>query len=82
MELVVKLGSNDTKTIGMLPGTSKDVAIQFADQCLHILNNKEIFNGLKGGSKMQDRESLFKYQPQIYNVQRYSDVNHRGIEIR
>ena len=51
MELMVKLASNDTTNIGMLPSASKYVSINFADQCLHILNNKEIFNGLKGIKK-------------------------------
>ena len=40
MELIGKLGSNDTKKIGMLPSASKDVSIQFSDQCLQIINNK------------------------------------------
>ena len=48
-----KLGSNNTKNIGMLPSASKYVSIKFEDQCLHILNNKERFNGLKDSIKMQ-----------------------------
>ena len=48
MELVDKLASDDTTTIGMLHSASKDVSIRFLDQCLNILNNKEILNGLKG----------------------------------
>ena len=55
MELMGKLASNDTTNIGMLPSDSKDVIIKFADQCLHILNNKEILNGIKGSIKMQKR---------------------------
>ena len=39
-------------------------------------------NGLKGITNMQKRESLFKYQSSIYNVQKNSDVNHRGMKIR
>ena len=31
---------------------------------------------------MQKRESLFKYQWQIYNVQSNSYVNHRGLKMR
>ena len=48
MELVDKLASDNTTTIGMLHSASKDVSIRFLDQCLNILNNKEILNGLKG----------------------------------
>ena len=32
--------SNDTTNIGILSSASKYVSINFADQCLHILNNK------------------------------------------
>ena len=54
MEIVVKLGIVDTTNIGMLPSASKYIPIKFSDQCLHIINNKEILNGLKGSSKIQD----------------------------
>ena len=40
MELIRKLGSNNTTKIGMLPSAWNDVSIKFSDQCLHILNNK------------------------------------------
>ena len=53
MELIGKLASNDTSKIGMLPSASKDVSVQFADQCIHILNNKDRLNGLKGSTKIQ-----------------------------
>ena len=62
MKPIGKLGSNNTMNIDMLPSASKDVSIKFTDQCLHILNNKEILNGLKSSTKIQNRESLFKYQ--------------------
>ena len=52
MELIGKLVSNETKNSGMLPSASKDVFVKFVDQCLHIFNNKEILNGLKGITKM------------------------------
>ena len=55
MELIGKLASNDTSKIGMITSASKDVSIKFADQCIHILNNKEILNGLKGITKMEKR---------------------------
>ena len=61
MELTGKLASNDTTNIGMLPSTSTYVSIKFGDQYLHILNNKEIFNGIKVSTRMKNRESLFKY---------------------
>ena len=57
-----KLANNDTKIIGMLPSASKYISINFADQCLRILNNKEGLNGLKGSTQMQKRQSQFKYQ--------------------
>ena len=40
MELIGKLGSNNTTNIAMLTSDSKDVYIKFAYQCLEILNNK------------------------------------------
>ena len=55
MEIIGKLGSNDTRNIGMLTSASKDVSIQFEEQCLHIINNKEILNGLEGSSKIKKR---------------------------
>ena len=57
MEPIGKLGSYDTTNIGMLPSDSKYVSVKFADQCLHILNNKERLNGLKGSTKTQKRKS-------------------------
>ena len=53
MEVMVKLASNYTTNIGMLPSASKYVSIKFSDQCLHILNNKERLNGLKGSIKIK-----------------------------
>ena len=38
-------------------------------------------NGLKGSQKMQKILLKFKYQSLIYNVQRNSDVNHRGMKM-
>ena len=55
MELIGKLGSKDTTNIGMLASYSKDISVKLADQCTHILNNKEGFNGLKGSTKLQKR---------------------------
>ena len=79
---MVKLASKDTKNIGMLPSASKDVSIKFSYQCLHILNNKEIFNGLKGSTKIQKIQSQLKYQSRIKNIQINSDVYHRGMRMR
>ena len=55
MEIIGKLGSNDTTKIGMLPSASKYVSVKFSYQCLHILNNKLTFNGIKGSTKIQNR---------------------------
>ena len=77
-----KLVSNDTTNIGMLSSDSKYVFIKVANQCLHILNNKETLNGLKVITKMQKIQSQFKYHSHIYNVQRKSDVDNRGMKIQ
>ena len=65
MKLIGKLLSNDTTKIGMLPSASTYFSIKFSDQCLHLLSNKEVLNGIKVSTNMQRRESLFKYQPLI-----------------
>ena len=65
----------------MLPTASKDVFINFSDQCIHIVNNKAGLNRIKGNKKMQGRESLFKYKLTVYNVQMNSDVNHTIVRI-
>ena len=54
-EPIGKLGSNNTTKIGMLPSASKYVSIEFEDKRIHIINNKEILNGLKGSKKMKKR---------------------------
>ena len=59
-----KLAINGTTNIWMLPSASKYVSVNFADQCLHTFNNKEILNGLKGSTKMQKR----KHNSNINNV--------------
>ena len=81
MELIGKLGSNDTTKIGELTSASKDVSVKFSYQCLHIINNKERLDVLKGSTKIQKRESIFKSQSLIYHFQSNSDDNHRGMKI-
>ena len=66
----------------MISSDPKDVPIEFADQCICIINNKESLNEIKGSRKMKNMESLFKYQSLIYNVQSNSDVNHSGMKMR
>ena len=56
MELIGKLVSNYTSKIGMLPSASKYVSIKSAGQCIKIINNKEILNGLKGSTKTKKIE--------------------------
>ena len=46
----------------MLFSASKDVSVKFAYQYLHILNNKDRLNGLKGSTKMKKIQSQFKHQ--------------------
>ena len=82
MEPIVKLLSKNKSNIGTSPSASKDVSIKTSDECIHIINNKERLNGLKGSAKNKNRESLFKNQSLIYNVQRNSDVNYRGMKMR
>ena len=53
MELIGKLESNVTSNIGILPSASKYASIKFLDQCIHIINNKDRLNGLKGSTHMQ-----------------------------
>ena len=61
-ELIGKLASDDTPKIEMLSSASKDVHIKFPDQCIHIIYHKEGINGLKGSTKIQKRQSIFKYK--------------------
>ena len=70
MELIDKLSSNNTSKIGILPSASKYVSNKVSDQCIYILNHKERLNRLKGSTKMQNKESIFKYKSHIYNVKR------------
>ena len=42
IELIGKLGGNDTSNIGTIPSASKYVSIKFSDRCVHIFNNEEI----------------------------------------
>ena len=65
MELIGKLVSKYNTKIGIIPSASRDVSIKFPDQCLYILDNKEILNGLKYSKKMQKRESPIKYYSRI-----------------
>ena len=65
MLLMGKWSSNNTTNIGTLPSASKDLSIKFVDQCLHIFNNKERLNGLKGITKTKKRQSQLKYQSRI-----------------
>ena len=53
MELIGKLVSNDTTKVVMLLSDPKYISVKFVYQCLHILNNKGILDGLKGSTKMQ-----------------------------
>ena len=39
--------TNDTSNIGMIPWAPKFRSINFIEQCLHIITNKDRLNGLK-----------------------------------
>ena len=45
----------------MLYSASKEISIKISGECIKIINNKEILDGLIGNTKMQKKESLFKY---------------------
>ena len=62
MEVIDKLGSNDTTNIGMLPSALKDVSVKFTDKCVHILDDKVKIKYTQRWQKIQNRESLFKYR--------------------
>ena len=51
MELLVKLESNDTSKIVIIPSASKDVSIKFSEQYLQILTNNDWLNWIKGSTK-------------------------------
>ena len=55
MESIGKLASNDTSKIGILPNALKYVSVEFLEIYIHVLNNKDSFNGLKVSTKMQNR---------------------------
>ena len=76
MEIIGKFVRDDTTNIGIFPNALKYIFIKFANHCLHIINNKEILKEVKVITNMQNRESLFKYQSSVYNVQRNSAFNH------
>ena len=40
MELIGKLARNNSLKIGTFPSASKDISVKFADQFIHIINNK------------------------------------------
>ena len=69
MELIGKFAGNDTSTIEIIPSASKHLSIKFADQFIHMINNKDRLNGFKGITKIQHKESLFKYQSRFNNAQ-------------
>ena len=58
MKLIGKLGSNNTTNIGMIPTASYEVSIKLSYQCIHILNNKERLNGLKGIKNTKERITI------------------------
>ena len=47
MEQIGKLENNDTTNIRIIPSASKYFSINFVDQCMHNINNKDRLNLLK-----------------------------------
>ena len=67
MELIRKLVSNNTTHIEILPSVSKDASVKFVDQFIHILNNKERLNEIKGITKCK-RENHFSNINGVYKM--------------
>ena len=63
----------------MLSSASKYDSIKSAEECLHIINNTDRLNRIKGITNMESILSLFKYQSRFYIVQRNNYSNHRGM---
>ena len=51
----------------MFSSASKGVYVKFSDQCLHILNNKEILNGFKASTKFT-RENHYSNINHVYTM--------------
>ena len=81
MEPIGKSIGNNISKIVIITSASEYISIKFAEQRLHILNNKDRLNLLKGSTKIQNRESLFKYQSRLLNVQKNNDVKHIGMKL-
>ena len=60
MELIRKLASKNTSKVRIITIESKYISIHFSEQCLNIITKNDRLNGLKGGTKMKNTESLFK----------------------
>ena len=82
MELLGELATNDASKIGMLPSVSKNISINFPEQYFQIIIDNYRLNGLKGSTRTQNKESLFKYQQYFYNAQMKDDVKHRGVKFQ
>ena len=74
MKLICTLASNDTSNIAIIYSASKYISVKLSYQCIHILNNKEVLNGLKGStkSKIENHYSninkiykMFKLNPEL-----------------
>ena len=55
IELLGKLTNNDTSKIVIISSASKDVSINFSEQCLNIITNNDSLNGIKGRTKIKNR---------------------------
>ena len=58
MKIIGKVGNNYITKIGIILSASKYVSIKPAYQYLHIINNKEILNGLNDSTKSK-RENCY-----------------------
>ena len=54
IEIIGTLESDVTTKLVILPSSSTDVSNNSSDQYIHILNNKERYNGLKRSTKMKN----------------------------
>ena len=55
MEVLGKLVGNYTSKIEIIPSASRYVSIKFKEQFLHVINNSDWLNGLKGSTKIHKR---------------------------
>ena len=62
------------------PGLQNIFPLNFSDQYIHILNNKNMLNRLKMCHKNAKDIFIFKISIIFYNVQKNNNVNYRDMK--